>query len=124
MKPIPRSKLREIIKKTKGGTAGGYDHLDGRSLKSAAPLIEDSLIHLVNLSIVTNTFADVWKHLNVHPQHKKGETTDRKNQRPISHIQEVGKMVERAVAEQILNYMTENKLLNTEQEAAWSYQRS
>ena len=56
--------------------------------------------------------------MNVHPQHKKGEKTDKKNQRPISHIPEVGKMVERAVAEQILDYMTEKELMNDEQHGA------
>ena len=118
LRPIKRDKLREVIRRTKGGTAGGYDYLDGKSLKLAAPLIEDSLIHLVNLSFLTNTFAENWKHLNIHPQHKKGETTDKKNQTPISHIQEVGKLVEREVADQILEYMLNNQLLNDEQHGA------
>ena len=106
------------MKKTKGGTAAGYDYIDGRSLKTAAPIVEDALIHLVNLSIVSNTFADEWKPLIIHPRHKKGETTERKNQRPVSHIQEVGKIVERASAEQILSYMVENELMNDEQHGA------
>ena len=41
-----------------------------------------------------------------------------KNQRPISHIQEVGKLVEREAADQILDYMTSNHLFNDEQHGA------
>ena len=46
------------------------------------------------------------------------QTTDMKNQRPISHIQEVGKLVEREAADQILNYMIDNHLLNEVQHGA------
>ena len=56
LKPITRSKLREILIKMKAGTSSGYDSIDGKVLKLAAPLMEESLIHLINLSIVTNKF--------------------------------------------------------------------
>ena len=73
---------------------------------------------MVNLSFSTNTLADEWKHLHLQPQHKKGEITDKKNQRPISHIQEVGKLVEREAADQILEHMIKNHLLNEGQHGA------
>ena len=71
LKPINRPTVRKLIKKGKGNKASGYDNIDGESLKIAAPLIKDSLIHLTNLSILTSEFACQWKHLNVHPRHKQ-----------------------------------------------------
>ena len=50
--------------------------------------------------------------------HKKGDPTKRENQRPISHIQEVGKLTEKVVAEQIIEYMVENNLMKEEQHGA------
>ena len=76
--------------------------IDGYSLKIAAPLLEDSLIHLNNLSIMTNEFICQWKHLNVHSRHKKGDIRKKENQRPVSQIQEVGKITEKAIAVQII----------------------
>ena len=121
MKPINSSKLREIISKSKGGPSCGYENIDGRVLKLAAPLVEESLMHLIKLSIMTNQFATQWKPLNVHPMHKKGDPLLRENQRPLSHIQEVGKLTERVVAEQIMDYMIKNKLMKDEQHGAIKY---
>ena len=56
LKPISRIKLRELLNKSKGGTACGHDNIDGRILRIAAPLLEDGLIHMINLSITTNEF--------------------------------------------------------------------
>ena len=114
LKPISRSKLREILKKVKGGKAAGHHNIDGFSLKCAAPLIEESLLHLINCSILWNDFACIWKHLVLHPQHKKGDKTKKENQRPILYIPEVGKLVERVVAEQITAHMID-KLMSEEQ---------
>ena len=50
--------------------------------------------------------------------HKKGDPTKRENQRPISHIQEVGKLTERVVAEQMIEYMMVNGLMKDEQHGA------
>ena len=44
-------KLRKLLKKIKGNRSCGIDYVDGYSVKLAAPLIEDILLHLVNLSI-------------------------------------------------------------------------
>ena len=43
--------LRKAIKRMKGKRSCGVDLIDSYSLKLAAPLIEDALLHLINLSI-------------------------------------------------------------------------
>ena len=40
-------------------------------LKLAGPLLEDSLIHLINLSIRKRTFSGKWKPQLIFPHHKK-----------------------------------------------------
>ena len=45
----------------KGKRVHGRDEIDSYSLKISAPLIEDSLLHLVNLSIENQNFAAPWK---------------------------------------------------------------
>ena len=51
----------------------GIDYIDGYSIKLAAPLIEDILLHLVNLSIETSQYPSLWKVNKVSPQFKKGD---------------------------------------------------
>ena len=72
----------------------GTDERDSYSLKLAAPLIEDSLLHLVNLSVESQKFSTPWKPQLMLPFHKKKEKTKVENYRPVSHLVEVGKLVE------------------------------
>ena len=96
----------------KGKRLHGRDEIDSYSLKLAAPLIEDSLLHLVNLSIESQNFATPWKPQLILPFHKKKEKTKVENYRPVSHLVEVGKLVEYIVGEQILEHFVTNNLFH------------
>ena len=104
--------VRKAVKKMKGKRVRGRDEIDSYSIKLAAPLIEESLVHLVNLSIETHNFANPWKPQLILPFHKKKEKTKVENYRPVSHLVEVGKMVEYIVGEQILEHFITNRLLH------------
>ena len=86
--------------------------MDSFSLKLAAPLIEDASLHLVNLSIKTNSFSSFWKHQLIFPHHKKDDKPLVKNYRPVSHLVEVGQLVEKAVYSQVVDYFHRNKLFH------------
>ena len=58
LKKVDKRSLRKIMKHVKPGRSSGADQIDGYSLKLAYPIIEDSPLHLVNLSIGECTFAD------------------------------------------------------------------
>ena len=47
---ISKMTLRKLLKKRKGNKSSGIDYIDGYSVKLAAPLIEDFLLHLMNLT--------------------------------------------------------------------------
>ena len=58
---IDKGMLRKILKKLKPKMVQGVDWIDSFSLKVASPLIEDSLLHLINLSIMDSSFVPRWK---------------------------------------------------------------
>ena len=119
-KPIPvfflqeilRTKLRKLVKKMKGGRSCGVDGINSYSLKLAAPLIEDTLLHLVNLSIRTGSFANLWKHQLILPHHKKSEKDQAKNYIPVSHLVELGKLIEYAIYDQVMDHFLSNNLFH------------
>ena len=113
IKPISREKLRKLIKRMKGGKSSGVDTIDSYSLKLAAPLIEDALEHLINLSITTAKFASLWKPQLIFPQHKKSEKDVIENYRPVSHLVEVGKLVEHEVNDQVTEHFLSNNLFHS-----------
>ena len=112
LKRIDLKTFRNILKKMKGKRSHGVDNIDSYSLKLAGPLIENALMHLINLSIESQKFSSNWKPQQIFPLHKKGSKHEVKNYRPVSHLVEVGKMVEYAVYEQVVNHFTENKLFH------------
>ena len=112
LKKIGIPTLRKALKRMKGKRVHGRDEIDSFSLKLAAPLIEDSLLHLVNLSIESENFATPWKPQLILPFHKKKEKTKVENYRPVSHLVEVGKLVEYIVGEQILEHFVTNNLFH------------
>ena len=107
--------LRIFIKKMKGGRSCGSDNIDSYSLKLAAPLVEDALLHIINLSINHHKFANRWKQQLIFPQHKKGDKLRSINYRPVSHLVEIGQLVERVVQTQILGHFLKNDLFHPNQ---------
>ena len=61
IKPIDKAFLRKILKRLKGSRVHGVDWIDSFSLKIAAPILEDSLLHMINLSIRQEKCPEAWK---------------------------------------------------------------
>ena len=97
-------KLRKIINKMRPSRSHGTDFIDSFSLKLAYPLIENAILHLVNLSISQNKFSTEWKYQLVLPLHKKKNTLDDRNYRHVAHIITVCKIVEYVVHEQVYSH--------------------
>ena len=97
LKEIDKKTFRGIMKKMKAKRIHGVDWIDSFSLKAASPLIEDCLMHLINLSIRKSRFSSRWKPQLIFPTHKKNEKDKLENYRPVSHLVQVGKMVEYAI---------------------------
>ena len=79
LKKINIVTLRKILKRRKGNRSSGIDYIDGYSIKLAAPLIEDILLHLANLTIEHSEYPSLWKVNKVSPQFKKGDKTKVEN---------------------------------------------
>ena len=112
IKEITRDQFRKILKKLKSRRTHGVDWIDKASLKLAGPLIEEALIHLINLSIREGRFASRWKPQLIFPHHKKKARDLLENYRPVSHLVQIGIMVEYAVYYQIVEHFEKNDLFH------------
>ena len=110
LKTITKQELRQILRRRKGNRSSGIDYIDGFSIKLAAPLIEDVLLHLVNLSIQSISYPSSWKFNKVIPHFKKGDRMLGDNWRPVSDIVFVSKLVEAAIYMQVEEYFLKNNL--------------
>ena len=89
--------VKEELSKLNDAKSVGLDGISPKLLRLGATAIAPSITWILNLSITTCTFADVWKVAKVVPIHKQGSVQDRKIFRPISILSTSSKLLERHV---------------------------
>ena len=106
--------LKELskLKVTKALGPGG---ITARLLKDAAPVIAKPFTYLVNLTISTGLIPPEWKDVRLTPIFKSGARNDVNNYQPISVLSLVSKIMEHAIQEQFLAFLTEHDLLSVYQ---------
>ena len=89
----------------------GIDEIRPIFLRDGADVLKGAILHIVNLSIESNTIPDIFKYAIVKPLHKKGSRLEPGNYRPISILCTLSKILERAIYNQINQYLTVNNIL-------------
>ena len=89
----------------KGGKSSGIDDIDSYSLKTAAPVISDVLLHLINLALTKQTFPSEWKTQLIHPNYKNPEL---RSCGPLFEI--VGRVVLSCSKKVIIQKTVENRI--------------
>ena len=114
IKPISRLELLKIITKMGNSTSSGIDSIDALAIKHCAAILHEPITHMVNQSILTSTFASKWKIGKLLPLHKgKGlPKSDLKSFRPILMLPILGKITERAIQCQIMDFMEKSGQIN------------
>ena len=104
----------KIIKGLKNSSATGVDYIDTRTVKLAAELIAPALAHIINLSIRTATFPDIWKYAKVIPLLKSmaSDPLLPKSYRPIALLPILSKVIEKAIFSQLAKYLEQNNIIH------------
>ena len=95
-------------------TSAANDRLDALALKHGAQVLHGPITHIINCSIRTSQFATKWKIGKLLPLHKgKGlDPFNPSSYRPISLLPIMGKIVERILQPQIMNFMESTGQIN------------
>jgi len=105
----------KIIHSLKSKDSSGYDGISLRILKITAPCVLSPLTFIFNKSLLTGIFPERLKFLEVKPIHKKGDSTDFLNYRPISLLTSFSKIIEKIIYKRLYSYLNTNSLLVNEQ---------
>ena len=99
----------------KPNKAIGLDKISARLLKCATHSICCSITRLLNLSIQSGKFPEIWKCSKVSALFKSGNRTNPSNYRPISILPTLSKILEKAMRSQLYEYLNSNNLLSDKQ---------
>ena len=76
------------------------------------PYIVPAVTHIVNISIQTSIFPDMWKFTKIVPLYKKDDPLNAKNYRPVALIPVLSKVLERVIFLQMIQYMESNNMFH------------
>ncbi len=93
----------------------GPDGISNKLLREAAVPISKPLCHLLNYSLSTGYFPEVWKTAHVIPIHKRDNHMLCNNYMPISLLCCISKVLETLLFKHIYNFLKANGLLKTNQ---------
>ena len=99
---------RKIVMNLNVNKASGPDGISNRLLKNIHKSIAKPLTSLCNRSTAKGVFPSQWKQANVTPLHKKGDTSEAKNYRPVSLLSCLSKVFERLVFNVLHDYLNFN----------------
>lgn len=108
---ITEHHMNKLLKELDVSKATGLDDISARLIKLGSPHIVKALVELCNRSIETGTFPESWKLAKVIPLYKKNSKEDAGNYRPISILPVLSKLLEKHVANNLIEFLTVNDLL-------------
>ena len=112
---VSEKEVERVVKNIPPNKAPGIDKVSARVLKDSLPVTLPSITRIMNNSFCSNTFAKSWKTAEVVPVPKSGDPENPCNNRPISLLPILSKVMERLVHGQFVEYLTTNcKLAKTQ----------
>ena len=105
------SDIHTILTNLDVNKATGPDKIRNFLLKNVADYISEPLCKIFNYSIQNSTFPSMWKKSSVIPIHKKNDTKDKQNYRPVSSLCNVSKVFERLIYDKLYTFLISNNLL-------------
>ena len=114
IKQLTVEDVLKLIKGLKNSTATGVDFIDTKTIKLGADILAPAIRHIINLSISSSTFPNLWKWHKVIPL-LKGTYCDKllpKSYRPVALLPVLSKLLEKAVFNQLVQYLEENGLVH------------
>ena len=113
--PVDMVTLVLTIKHLKCTNSKGSDGITYRFLIDSLPVLIFYILIIINTSIVTGKYPDPWKHPYIAPIFKSGDADNVTNYRPISLLPIISKILEKIVANQLIAFLENNKLLANNQ---------
>ena len=107
--------MLQFINKLKPSHSCGCDKISSYILKIIAKEVSPCITLIINQILSSGIFPGKLKTAKVIPIYKKNDKTLLKNYRPISILPVVSKIIEHAMHNQMMDYLTSNKLFSSQQ---------
>lgn len=114
-KPASQEDVKKTIMSMPSNKAPGYDKVPMRVIKSCLSSILPTITNIFNSSFSTGVFPNDWKQAEVVAHVKEGDHEIANNNRPISLLPVLSKVLERLAHNQIVDFLSSNNLMSVHQ---------
>ena len=113
---VTEEEVLRMIKTAKNSGSSGIDWIDNKCIKLVASELNPAITKSINMSIRESIFPSSYKVSKLVPIQKKDTNPTMSNSwRPVNQLVSVGKLVERALFLQVVQYLEGNDLLHPNQ---------
>ena len=112
---VTELEIKEMMKDIDVEKAMGPDEVSGKILKDCREELAGPVYNIIKSSIDSGTVPLEWKRAEVVPIYKSGKKEEPLNYRPVSLTRIIGKMCDKVIKKQWIEFLEENKLLSNTQ---------
>ena len=105
----------ELLTKVNPTKSAGDDGIHPRVLKECASELATPIYMIFKQSLKDGSVPDAWKRATITPIFKSEERSKAENYRPISITSQLGKLLEKHIRKQLMDYLTDNNILSEHQ---------
>ena len=116
--PVTLQEVSNIIQSLKPKHSSGYDDISNKLIKELHPVILKPLTEIINRSLQEGTFPDDMKRSDTIPLYKTKEKHYTTNNRPISLLLTLSKILEKVVYKRTVKFLDKNELIYNSQYAS------
>ena len=109
---VTLEQLNKEVNKIAVYKSSGFKNISSKIWKIVFKALDVYILHMINTSIITNQFPYAWKHATIVPIPKVTNPIDVGELRPIALLPIIGKLVERFVHGQTMEYLNRHELLS------------
>lgn len=108
--PFDCNSFLETIKELNENKSSGIENINSKLILDAMKAIPHVFVRMLNMSLASGVFPDDWKTARICIIPKKGDLRNMNNLRPISLLSIMGKIIEKFVKKQLVEYFESNHL--------------
>lgn len=115
LRPVNENDVIGFINSLKNDCATGMDQIPAKLIKHCHTLLTKPLVHIINIIFTTGCVPDHFKVSIVTPIFKNGSRTEKTNYRPISVINNLAKIFEKALKNRLGEFLDKNEIISKNQ---------
>ena len=114
-RPVTCLEVGKVIMDMPNNKAPGYDKVSVSVIKDCVPHILHIITSIINQSFASSVFPHAWKKAEVVPHLKEGDHEMPENNRPVSLLPILSKVIEKLALQQYTNFLLEKNCLTNHQ---------